>query len=144
MTKTQRSHLWVILTFVALVCISIFLTYQAFTRFGGGEPATRYRHVTMTDAFMECKQRLKSTYGRDLRGYGEDPLSTRYDHRLGLYRVYFNAVVIDLETHLPKDVFVSCDMNERGEIGHFFTGEEGEDGEIEIEDEGSNPFGYDY
>lgn len=143
MSDSNRSVIWVVLVFVGLVFGSIGITAFTMLNLRGGESKAAYRNVTMTDAYMDCEKAMKKAFGRSLKSYGMDSLSTRYDQARQKYLIFFDAQITQPDTGLPENNFVTCEVTNAGEIDRFsLMVEGGTGGDIDRTEKG-NPFGYD-
>ncbi|BFM09362.1 hypothetical protein [Halioxenophilus aromaticivorans] len=142
MPDNKRAQLWVILAFLLLVCTSVGVTSFTVIKLREGGGGGGYRHVTMTDAYLQCVEKTKKKFGSRLAGYGEDSLSTRYNQAKGRYQIYIDAEVKNKKTGAMEAAFISCQVDDRGKVKSFGAGMGGDGPKPEPVD-GGNPFGYD-
>ena len=145
MSQNSRSHLLIILVFAGLVFLSIGLT--SFTvlniNLSGKGDDGGYRNVTMTDAYMQCEEKLKDSVGKALVSYGPDNLSTRFDQQLNSYLIFFNAEIRERSGETAPN-FITCEVTSRGYIESFYVSLERSDGDGIDRKEKGNPFGYEF
>ena len=144
--SSNRTQLIIIIVFTVLVFLSIGIT--SFTviqlQASGSGDGSSYRSVTMTDAYLDCENRLKSQLGTKLKSYGADNLSTRYNQKKERFLIFFRAQVKEVGSAGMVDNYITCEVSKSGRIQSFFVALENETGDgIERKEKG-NPFGYDF
>ena len=123
-TSTQKALL--IVALISAITLSVFATlYLNGSIIGirvGDEDEAGYKHVTLTDAQMECDQYARQELGERLKTLSVDDHSTRYDEMDNRYKIFMQAELYDDDDRqgLTKTHYVSCfSRGDRATVAKF-------------------------
>jgi hypothetical protein len=125
---TGKQKTLVIILALAIVAASAATTlYFSDLLFGGsgGDAGPGFKHVTFTDAYLECKNYTRERYASRMQRLIDDDHSSRYDHATNQFKIFFQ-----LEMTKPSGAraalpyWVNCFVNaSNGKISNFEVGE---------------------
>ncbi|BCD96061.1 hypothetical protein [Marinagarivorans cellulosilyticus] len=97
---------------MALVIISVAVASWFYMQHFSAGGRKVYRNVTFTDALLECQAFTAERYGPRLKRLTMDSHSSRWEQRLGVYKVFFTATMqAGPDPADTREYWVACDVS---------------------------------
>ena len=138
----NNSHTAIVMA-VAIICVAVaswfYIQQMDISLSGKG-----YKNTTFTDALLLCQKTAKERFGSNLKRITLDSHSSRYDHSIGRYKIFFTATIsrtLRKKGAKPEQVpfFLVCSVSGRsGKLRDFDALEDKSDKpEAQRKDKGS-------
>jgi hypothetical protein len=111
--NSPHQEVWIVAIAVVIIFLSVLVTLWMKGFFFRAEGIkTGHQNITLTDAVLQCQVAIRAQYKEGLKNLTLDDLSSRFDNKANLYRVFFNAEFAkSARASTTETLHISCQVD---------------------------------